>query len=1110
MKEKIRLLLEESMQFNANDLLVNASGPHVFPVLHENQYSISNLKVVLKKAADTEKEHGVNPLCVSKGGIHWKLNAESAEERIVYSPLLFWSVKAMMDKVAGTVGFVVLDQEPFINPFVLSQLSANYGLHFDGTHEEIIPFLKSKGFFNIEEDSELIGCFHPHRFEQIRELEALLALEPSANISELLGDENSAEAPKIRLSNCNLFPADTDQLGVFEAVKNRNTVVQGPPGTGKSQVLSNLIAKLIHGGYSTVLVSEKRVALEVIARKLNDFDLRYLTYISDANASSKDFIQDLKLTWKKFEEEDVKEETNLMLSEQYLHRLQMQLELMNNASLFGGVDFSTYSKLLAKVNFDAIKYQSDTPSLKEFIDCRSTVDQIFQLKIQREVGAIKPSHFKNSTIKELESVTKEVLKELENLKGIFEINCFVDLEDAMRKAALAQLFSTNEFRNFAHLFDEKHRYKFLKAYRSWLTIENEISLHEKLNVQWIHAPSISEIDLLEKQHDISSFWKKRKFQKLWKQYSILPVEEASKLLLNRKNQLILVDKRLQLESKLLAMQAPIEAANLHSLYHQLLQVDAEKMKEWATISSDLKQKMANSNRELNSLYHRIKLYFSISPDQNLCEIFENISEKFSFIYSISKSLKEISPALSRLLSQCESVEEIELIVLKSTQLEFNAKFPNHANLSLRNFVSEANKILDLRAEEATHFAKKIKLQQQQRFEYYHELLRTPSTKLNDEQKNLKLRLKKGKAILVKEFAKSRNYPSLRELFVSDGRLWIQLLKPIWLCNPSQMARCFPMEKSIFDLAIFDEASQINLQNALGTVYRADRILVAGDGQQMGPTNYFKTQKSELIDVLHQAQYHWKNVPLHHHYRSEHPALIAFSNHYFYEGRLLTFPSALQQANPIQFHYCDNGVFEHRKNVEEAKNVAKIIQSKIDGTDKLGIVAFSETQLEEIELQLDAATREKLANRIECDTAFFKALENVQGDECDALIISLGYGKDAEGAFHLRFGPLNTKNGGKRLNVLLTRARKSIDFVASVKAADFEIGKNENVELLRKYLRYIEEKKFDQQLYFPFHLDFTMKGNTIEISNVYQKLHHAEQLLTLVNILQQRQWNVHFT
>ena len=239
-------------------------------------------------------------------------------------------------------------------------------------------------------------------------------------------------------------------------------------------------------------------------------------------------------------------------------------------------------------------------------------------------------------------------------------------------------------------------------------------------------------------------------------------------------------------------------------------------------------------------------------------------------------------------------------------------------------------------------------------------------------------------------------------------------------------------------------------------------------------------------------------------------MIHFSNRYFYGNELLAFPSFNQEKTPINFHYCEKGIFDERTNVFEAKAIANFISKNLSSNDSLGIVAFSETQLKEIYKYIPDEKRQLLEQRIEQGTVFFKSLENVQGDECDRLIISFGYGKTADGTFNLRFGPLNAKNGHKRLNVLLTRAKKRIDFFASVGCADFKLISNESVELLRKFFMQLEsQESISESSHFPLGLQVERMENKLKIPHVYEKLKDARELVTVVDVLKNRGWHLDF-
>ena len=205
----------------------------------------------------------------------------------------------------------------------------------------------------------------------------------------------------------------------------------------------------------------------------------------------------------------------------------------------------------------------------------------------------------------------------------------------------------------------------------------------------------------------------------------------------------------------------------------------------------------------------------------------------------------------------------------------------------------------------------------------------------------------------------------------------------------------------------------------------------------------------------------------------------------------------------------NAIYSNRTNEQEAKNVADHLASLLGNkSEKIGVVAFSETQLESIFQQLNAADRIRLLTRIDEDSLFFKALEQVQGDECDRLIISFGYAKNENGQFEMRFGPVNEKNGSKRLNVLFSRARKNIDFFASVKSEDFALSSNNSIRLLWRWFVFIEGEQLKQnEVVFPFECAISHKENILSMTDWSDLSSNANDMLTIIRTLKMRGWQL---
>jgi superfamily I DNA and/or RNA helicase len=429
---------------------------------------------------------------------------------------------------------------------------------------------------------------------------------------------------------------------------------------------------------------------------------------------------------------------------------------------------------------------------------------------------------------------------------------------------------------------------------------------------------------------------------------------------------------------------------------------------------------------------------------------------------------------------------------------FVSKHPCMLDFDLNAFKQSVKKELKSIQQDGRVLSDFLVQHQARKFANLHRLLIVPLSKLSEEEKSFRAQLRKGKSILVKEFAKTRNHLSIRELRSSEAKHWVDVLKPIQLSNPSSLASIFPMEKDQFDLVIFDEAGQIPMSYALGALQRAKRVLVAGDHQQMSPSSYFRQSEEVEIDLLHQTAYYLPNALLTHHYRSRDPRLIGFSNRYFYGGRLRTFAEKSVKDNNLKLTFVPNGQYSEGINLIEAKVMAQFVEKALLSQDKYGVVAFSEAQLTTIQANLSPRAQQQLEEAIDNDHFFFKALEQVQGEECDHLLVGFGYGKNNEGKFDMRFGPINLKNGEKRLNVLFSRARKSIHFITSVERSDFSSSKNDGVQRLKDWFLFIEEQS-------------KLSADNTDCTISFQSLiEEEESFLSFINryrVLSQRNWEL---
>ncbi|BAL23679.1 DUF4011 domain-containing protein [Azoarcus sp. KH32C] len=321
---------------------------------------------------------------------------------------------------------------------------------------------------------------------------------------------------------------------------------------------------------------------------------------------------------------------------------------------------------------------------------------------------------------------------------------------------------------------------------------------------------------------------------------------------------------------------------------------------------------------------------------------------------------------------------------------------------------------------------------------------------------------------------------------------VQELKPCFMMGPQAVAQFLEPGHLEFDIVVMDEASQLKPEEAIGAIARGKQLVVVGDPKQLPPTAFFSRQNpagdgddggqqtaaEDAESILDVCMGHFHPVrTLRWHYRSRHESLIAFSNHYFYNGKLFVFPSPYPKSKALGLHYIPvpNGIYENQMNKVEALRVVDAIVEHISSRseDSLGVVTLNIKQRDLIaelweERRKSIPQAEEFERRWDGEGMglFFKNLENVQGDERDCILISTTFGKPA-GASVVRqnFGPISRQGGWRRLNVLFTRARKSIGMITSMQPEDIiaDGSTPEGTKALRNYLEYARSGILPQEI-----------------------------------------------
>lgn len=324
-------------------------------------------------------------------------------------------------------------------------------------------------------------------------------------------------------------------------------------------------------------------------------------------------------------------------------------------------------------------------------------------------------------------------------------------------------------------------------------------------------------------------------------------------------------------------------------------------------------------------------------------------------------------------------------------------------------------------------------------------------------------------------------------FIHNHQLELMSNVKVWMMTPEVVSEIVPLNFAMYDLVIFDEASQMFVEKAIPTIYRAKKVVIAGDTKQLRPSSLGQgrlavddelLEEDEELDItldaeslLDLARYKYDETILNYHYRSKYEELISFSNYAFYDGKLIVSPNQKHpQRPPIEYIVCEDGLWDKRQNLPEAKKVVEIIKRVLrekTAEETLGVITFNVQQRNLIEDLLDETlfSNSKYAKQLETEmnrfesgedrSLFVKNIENVQGDERDIIIFSTAYARNAEGRFLRQFGWLNNEGGQNRLNVAISRAKKKVFMVTSFYPESFHVEDLKSVgpKRLKQYLQY---------------------------------------------------------
>lgn len=927
------------------------------------------------------------PVKIVRDKKHFKLVKDDEKDIVLNRDVLLATQKFLQSKIS--------EQSPYVEnltPATIEKIIIPYfvkhGLNIKNPHikNELEPFdtvLKEtfrkqrKGQFHIKE-MMVLGRFKRHSSMIQKDMDQILDQQTYNDLLEGLIEEEhlydiekrvpfELQAPKINEPELAfLSQVNYSQEQVIQAINHTNKlVIWGPPGTGKSQTITNLIASRILANENVLIVSEKKVALDVIYNRMKDLS-RYVMFLDDA--------------------ED---------KQSFYHQLK---------------GFIDPAPPIRTIDNDIFALESDIDGLLK------EIEESLKLMYEHKLDGV-PIH----TLYHRFIVSRKVDK---------------DLTPQMVYNILKKTFKNPKIDLFKSLEKTFKRNKQLKEMIEHDEVISQYGNFSKYNLKMTRSEQVTlERYLIDYDIALEAYNKRRFFKS------------------SVKNKFLARYKRL--------IKLMVPSYFERNKYEKSLFVD------------DLKHRYLMEHME--EIHILKKHYDALNP------------EALKFV---------------RMLHTNEEFKKVKDISSKRKYL-FDAFYTGY----LEMFEASNNGLLE-----------KIQTVQddQETLEQLHEQKR----QMDIESVEMRLyeaalHLSHTKRIMdIKRILENQQKMSVKG-FINHFQMEMMHQVKIWLMTPETVSAILPLNYGMFDTVIFDEASQLYVEKGIPAIYRAKKVVIAGDTKQLRPSSlgmgrledldeYYEEEllrdvSMDAKSLLDLARYKYQEIILNYHYRSRYEELIAFSNHAFYQANLFVSPNQQKaQKPPIEYVYVKDAIFENRRNELEAKKVVTLLKKifrERQNNESIGVITFNSSQRDLIENLIDEElfkkgryqkTFERELFREEDGedrSLFIKNIENVQGDERDIIIFSMGYGRDPEGKIQRRFGWLNQAGGENRLNVAITRAKQKIYFVSSLTPEELKVEdlKSTGPKLLKDYMRYCS---------------YISKGHYEEAESLLEHLHEKEQRQTV--------------
>lgn len=1048
----------------------------LFPTPSASADAVKRIRTIHKKVLTLQEERGIQTGYLAMGMATWTEPGTPAAERAPAAPILLREIWIKRRSASESDFDLTLAEEAEYNPVLLHYLNEHFGSAVDLSGLPEDP--DEKSWLGIDDAFTAlasacvqvpgfatqrvlaVGSFSYQKLPMVNDLQADLDLLLASDvISALAGDAEAQEAvrgtPGAEDSLEPSLPDHTppaDEFLVLDADSSQNyainaafsgshVVIKGPPGTGKSQTITNLISGLMARGRRVLFVAEKRAAIDAVLGRLASAELdTWVMDLHDGLSNRRRVAQQLAETLERASRTGIPDvaalQRELVASRD---RLINHCQMMHRPHQPWG--FSTYELQARRLQLGATKPNFRFRGARLTAATPELIEHAAALVTEyAELDGFKPAEAGAWSGAQVDTAdqARQAIEMVRQLRDRTVPDTGARLASLVESLGLRRPTSVNEWGGLLELVGQ------VAGLRQHLA-EDVFGEDQQT---WVAATATGR---WRKGHGVTMPWGERR----------RAVKAARGQVVTGKLSKSELHTKLAHAAELTAAWRaastdggpPRLPADLAGTHEHLEQMKIELRGLGAFIvSSDL-----TSLDPSTSLPQRLDALLRDQPQLSKLPRVRELQRKISALgldaFVDECRHGEVQPREVQTLLEAAWLDSIleEIALIDPSYGAFQGPTIDRVVESFQ--ITDAQHIQSAGARVQRAAAEAL----------YSALDAHPE-----------------QALLVRKQASlKRRHMPMRDLLEQAGDVLLAA-KPCWAMSPLVVSQVLPMRR-MFDVVIFDEASQIPPADAIPSIARGEKLVVAGDERQLPPTAFFgastddsddeeDTENITLISgfesILDALAPLVQIRNLQWHYRSRDEKLIAFSNLHIYDSSLTTFPGA-QQDGVLQYvhvPWAPSATGVAGSTTAEVDRVVDLVIEHAENRpeESLGVIAMGIKHADRI----DAAVRERLRDRADLEAFFSEAreerffvknLERVQGDERDAIIMSVGYGKSADGRMVYRFGPINNQGGERRLNVAVSRAKRRMTLVSSFHSADLDPNKlnARGAELLGAYVSFME-------------------------------------------------------